>query len=68
MSEWFKNVGGVNQTQNLHQLKAAEMDEYINSIYNYKEPKNVVSGDKYFDAAEKITLGKMMNCVIADAD
>ena len=67
MSDWLKNVGGINNTQNIQQLKATEMDEYLNSIYNYKEPqKSAVSGDMYFDRAQKVILGKMMECPIAD--
>ena len=65
MSDWLKNVGGINNTQNIHQIKATEMDEYLNSIYNYKETPNV-SGDMYFDKTQKVILGRMMECQIAD--
>ena len=67
MSDWLQNVGGIGNTQNIQQLKATEMDEYLNSIYNYKEPKeSTTSGDMYFDKTQKVILGKMMECPIAD--
>ena len=67
MSDWLKNVGGVSNTPNIQQLRAADMDEYINSIYNYKEPEeSISSGDAHFDRVQKIILGKMMECPIVD--
>ena len=68
MSEWLNNVGGVSNAADIYQqLKAEDINECLNSIYNYKEPpKSVCIGDTYFDKTEKVILGKMMNCVIAD--
>lgn len=68
MSEWLNNVGKINNAQNIQQLKATEMDEYINSIYNYKEAKDSPSGDIYFTSAEKIIIGRMMECPLANEE
>lgn len=59
------NVGGINKATNIQQIKAADVDEYLNSVYKCKDaPKT--SGDVHFTGAEKEILFRMTNCVIAD--